>query len=125
LKSIGWANLSKIGGGGKANPEWKKRACNQWELTEKELKIMNPQLILCSGGDTYNLVAKLLDLKKTTLLPKSNQWRELSYSIWDLGSHRCLCLDFYHHAATGSYGKWYGILKEVFEKCKNNRLCTW
>jgi len=126
LKSIGWTNLSKICGGGKANPEWKKHACNQRELTEKELKIMNPQLILCSGADTYGLVTELLELgRPQLLLPKANHRREINYSKWDLDSHECLCLDFYHHAPTGFYEKWYWILEEVYDKCKHEGLFTW
>jgi hypothetical protein len=126
LKGIGWANLSKICGEGKASAEWKKRACNQRKLTEKELEIMNPQLILCAGADTYGLVDELLELGlPQLLLPKANHRREINYSIWHLGSHECLCLDFYHHAARGGYKKYYEILNEVFDKCKKNGLCTW
>ncbi|MCX6006438.1 MAG: hypothetical protein NTZ34_04145 [Chloroflexi bacterium] len=125
LKSIGWTNLSKICGGGKANSEWKKHACNQRELTEKELKIMNPQLILCSGGHTYALLAELLRLERKLLLPKENHRRKIYYSIWPLKGHDCLCLDFYHHAAIGFYEKWYWILEEVFDKCETEGLCTW
>lgn len=125
LKSIGWANLSKICGVGKANPEWKKHACKQRELTEKELKIMNPHIILCAGADTYGLLAKLLCLEPKLLLDKTEERREINYSIWHLESHKCLCLDFYHHADRRGYEKLYGILKEVFDKCKTEGLCTW
>jgi len=125
LKSIGWTNLSKICGGGKANHKWKEHAVKQWELTKEELKIMDPQLILCSGEDTYGLVTEILGLERKRLLDKTEKRRKINYSIWPLENHKFLCLDFYHHAATGFYEKWYWILEEVYDKCKCKGLFTW
>ena len=125
LKSIGWTNLSKICGGGKANHKWKDHADKQRDLTKEELKIMDPQLILCSGEDTYGLMTEMLGLERKLLLNKAEHRREISYSIWPLENPKCLYLDFYHHAATGFYEKWYWILEEVYDKCKCKGLFTW
>lgn len=127
LKSIGWTNLSKICGGGKANSNlWKVHAGNQMDLWTEELKIMDPDVILCAGRDTYDLMAELLrKLERKLLLDRAKHRRKIYYSEWNLGSHECLCLDFYHHAAIGFYEKWYWILEEVYEACKDRKLCTW
>ena len=125
IRSIGWTNLSKICGGGKANHRWKEHAVKQWDLTKEELKIMDPQLILCSGEDTYGLVTEILGLERKRLLDKTEKRRKINYSIWPLENHKFLCLDFYHHAARGGYGKYYGILEEVYNKCKFEELFTW
>ncbi|MGD0857662.1 MAG: hypothetical protein ABSA18_17980 [Dehalococcoidia bacterium] len=116
LRRIGWTNLSKIAGGGKADSKSiSERAKSEKALWSEELRIMKPRVILCSGEHTYNLMTKLLDLKRKPLLDKTSQHRKFSYSIW---RYKCLCIDYYHHAARGDYKKLYEILKEVFIECK-------
>ncbi len=126
LKSIGWTNLSKIAGGGKADlAQVRESACNQLSLWKDELKIMNPEVILCSGTGTHSLMATLLGLPQEFLLYNEEQRRKINYSKWDLGSHECLCVDFFHHADRRGYAILYRILREVFDKFEKNGLFTW
>jgi len=126
LKSIGWTNFSKIAGSGKANlAQVKEIACIQSSLWKDELKIMNPEVILCSGTGTHGLMATLLGPRQETLLCNIKQRREIKYSKWNLGSHECLCVDFFHHADRRGYETLYEILKEVFTQFEERNLCTW
>lgn len=124
VQRIGWTNLSKNGGTGKADiTKVKEVACAQLNLWKQELTIMDPQLILCSGS--YGLMVSLLGLERRQLIPKGSKHRRFDYSIWRLKGYECLCLDFYHHSARRGYDKYYNLLKDVLEECKKLHLCTW
>ena len=122
LKSIGWTNVKKPGGKGKAvDAEIKRYAEKQFYLWIKELEIMDPQVILFAG--TYNIASSLFllgsRLETKFILPKCR------YSVWQLHGHDCLCVDFYNPGYWGSYQKSYQHLAAIFNECKKQGLCNW
>lgn len=93
LKCIGMTNLKKTGGGASSKPqEISYHAKQDRKLWQRELEIMNPDLILCGG--TYGNVIRNLGLERYLLY--KNLKKTYSYSILKMTNKRSVILSFLH-----------------------------
>ena len=93
LQAIAMTNLKKTGGA--AASKWREirdHAVQDKSLWQRELEIMNPDLIICGG--TYGHVTRVLELQSYPLYEDNS--RKYRYSTIDINSKQCIVLDFWH-----------------------------
>ncbi len=93
LRAIGMTNLKKTGG--KASSKLRLisyHAKQEKALWQKELAVMNPDLILC--GNTYNIVVDNLNSDRNLLTEIDS--KRYYYSLYNVNSKRVVVLDFWH-----------------------------
>jgi len=110
LKAIGMTNLKKSRGKNAANyGAIKRHAREDLQLWTQELKVMNPDVVVCCG--IFGLVASLLGIKAERLC--SGRLREYRYALWSVDSQNMVLVDFYHPAARLKWGDLYHDFAEV------------
>jgi len=95
LKCIGMTNLKKTGG--KASSNWQEisyHAKQDKELWQRELEIMNPDLILCGG--TYSHVVSNLGIERNLLYKADG--KGYHYSLFKANGKQSIILSFWHPA---------------------------
>ena len=95
LQAIGMTNLKKTGGGAISElREISYYAVKEKELWQKELELMNPDLVIC--GSTYQDVQKNLGFDKLFL--SKIDGKPYFYSVGTIGKKQYAILDFWHPA---------------------------
>ncbi len=119
LKCIGITNLKKIGGGAEADPkEIKYFAEKDSELWQKELEIMNPDLIICGG--TFGIVINILHLERDILYQKPK--KKYSYTTLNINNKRIVILSFRHPGNRENREENLNDLKILLDKLKEKGL---
>jgi hypothetical protein len=93
LQTLAMTNLKKTGGKGSSNMRLiAKFAIRDSSIWREELRIMNPDLIICGG--TYGLVVKVLGLACNLLLAEGSE--KYYYSFLELDGKKAVILSFWH-----------------------------
>jgi len=119
LKCIGMTNLKKTGG--KASSNWQEisyHAKQDKELWQRELEIMNPDLILCGG--TYRDVTSNLGLERY-LLHKDLD-KSYFYSIHNMNGKQSVILSFWHPNNRRNRNDNLSVLSILISKLKEEGL---
>ena len=113
LLSIGMTNHKKTGGGTSAKEhEIEYHAKRDKNLWQRELEIMNPDLVLCGG--TYRHIADNLKLEKYFL--HKDETKTYFYSVFNINGHRSVILDFWHPNNRRNRNKNLTVLKYLIDK---------
>jgi hypothetical protein len=119
LQYIGMTNLKKTGGKAQADPkEIKDFAERDKDLWQKELEIMNPDLIICGG--TFGIVINNLNLERDILY--RGQKKKYSYSIWNINNKQSVILSFRHPNNRENHEENLNELKLLLDKLKEKGL---
>jgi len=119
LKCMGMTNLKKTGG--KASANWREislHAKRDKELWQKELEIMNPDLMLCGG--TYGHVVSNLGLERNLLYKADG--KGYYYSLFKANGKQSIILSFWHPNNRRNRNENLNILKILMEKLKAEGL---
>lgn len=116
LRAIGMTNLKKTGGKASSNlNEISYYATKEKELWQKELEIMNPDLVIC--GSTYQDVQRNLGLDKLLLFKIDG--KTYFYSVGTIGLKQYIILDFWHPALRKSRENTLSDLKLLISELKH------
>lgn len=108
LRAIAVTNLKKSGGGGQADMEKVEEVAKRdRELWEEEIRIMDPDLIVC--GNTYWIIEDILNFGPPPI-PGTCGAR---HAIANVGGRDRVFLETYHPAARTKSAAMYAFFKEV------------
>jgi hypothetical protein len=119
LQAIGMTNLKKTGGGASSNlREISYYARNEKDLWQRELEIMNPNLVIC--GSTYQDVQKNLGLDEHDLAKIDG--KPYSYSVYGASQGQRVIIDFWHPGIRGNRDHILNHLRILIDRLKGKGL---
>jgi hypothetical protein len=129
LQAIGMTNLKKTGGGPTPSlGEISTFASKEKDLWQREIEIMNPDLLICGG--TYSDVQENLGLPKYELAKISGQPHYYSVHEAQYREHGHVILDFWHPAIRKSRDDILRHLETLINELRakgayyNRKLCA-
>jgi hypothetical protein len=122
IRTIGMTNLKKTGGGPFAVPkEIQNRAYSDADVWQKEIEIMDPDIIVC--GRTYKYVVNILGSraeKRIKIL--EDQGKPYHCAMWTINGHNATILQFWHPACRKNRAQLMELLRRLLKNVENTKM---